>query len=812
MAYKRKTTFKALLLASCLSASATGMAQQADEPNPPTQPSGDADDEPDTLREIVVTGQIVYRDRVDTTAPTLTYGEEFFQKFEPTSVGDSLKRVPGVSFGSDIGEYDSPGLRGLAAGFTQILVNGRPIPGGGNDRTVFVDRIPAEIIDRIEIIRSPSADIDSQGIGGSINIILKSGASLPPGVIARGAVILAPDDGTIKGSGAISWSGRSSDDRVAYSLTLDAQQRYNPKVTIEEVFEGDSPGFDDSEFGLDLFRPFDIANSVAVERVEETDTRRSFDLSLNGDITFQVGDTGKISVDGFFIRTRRTDTENTLIYERPEDDEGELDFSQPLEISDIELASERFKQENFGTSAQYEVDLSESLKLQARAGYSQFNEKSSVAVFDNEDPSDPELFETEDINSRDREIVADASLKQGLPSLATELGADEVSIKVGVSTKFKRRNFSLVAFEDIDDEENGPALVNGSGDFRYREKRLDGFIVGDIDFGGETKFQVGARLESTKTRQRFTFLDEETLEDGVTASASSSEFHFNPSAHLQIGVTRGGVFRASVARTVRRPSIDQQVPFENGDSPEDDDVTVGNPDLAFETSWGIDIGYEQKLGRKGIVGVNFFHRWVDNLIGLVNTGLPSGNTDDDDEPVGNLYTFANTGSGKIYGLEFDLSTPLSLVGLDNTGFFANYTRLWSNRIEPTTGLRVAFNGQPKYVYNFGVTQDFPTIDASAGFSYRKQGGSTSVFFGENEYQRYGGNLEAFVEKRLGSNVVVRLSGNNLLDARSLQYEQNFDGDTGAEIIANQQAGDVDAFEVEREEAARQVMLTLRVVF
>jgi outer membrane cobalamin receptor len=66
-----------------------------------------------------------------------------------------------------------------------VLVNGRPIPGAGNDRTVFVDRIPAEIIVRIEIVRAPSANIDSQGIGGTINIILKDGMSLPPGLIAR---------------------------------------------------------------------------------------------------------------------------------------------------------------------------------------------------------------------------------------------------------------------------------------------------------------------------------------------------------------------------------------------------------------------------------------------------------------------------------------------------------------------------------------------------------------------------------------------------------------------------------------------------
>jgi outer membrane receptor protein involved in Fe transport len=240
---------------------------------------------------------------------------------------------------------------------------------------------------------------------------------------------------------------------------------------------------------------------------------------------------------------------------------------------------------------------------------------------------------------------------------------------------------------------------------------------------------------------------------------------------------------------------------------------TGNPDLKFETAWGVDIGLEQRLPR-GVVGINFFYRRVNNLIALVNTGIPTDPEADPDSEEGRarFYTFENVGKGKVYGIEFDLSAPLSFIGLDNTGVFANFTRLWSKRTEPNTELRVPFDGQPKYVYNVGLTQDFPTIGASAGFSYRKQGESISTFLGEEEHQFYGGNLEAYVEKRIGKNFVLRLSGTNLLDARSLQYERNFDGDTGLDIIEAQRAGDVDNFEVEHEETSRQIMLTLRAVF
>src|SRR5262245_31861585 len=70
----------------------------------------------DEVQEVVVYATR-YRDRTTDIAPVLSYDLEYFQKFEPNTVGDMLKRVPGVGFvGSDIMEYDAPQLRGLAGG------------------------------------------------------------------------------------------------------------------------------------------------------------------------------------------------------------------------------------------------------------------------------------------------------------------------------------------------------------------------------------------------------------------------------------------------------------------------------------------------------------------------------------------------------------------------------------------------------------------------------------------------------------------------------------------------------------------------
>src|SRR6185312_3051745 len=229
------------------------------------------------LQSVVVTGNIGYRNHIDVPAPVLVYDQQFFAKFEPVSVGDVLRRMPGIAFVGDIGESVAPEMRGLGNGYTQILVNGRSVPGIGNDRSVAVDRIPAEIIDRIEIVRSPSADFDSQGVGGTINIILKDGATLPPGVIARIGETWDKKTGRIRPNASVSWSGRNDADTVFYSLTVDAQKRFNEKHAIQEVVDSSTAGFADEVAahgnGHSLQSWDDISRSRAASREEQGDQR-----------------------------------------------------------------------------------------------------------------------------------------------------------------------------------------------------------------------------------------------------------------------------------------------------------------------------------------------------------------------------------------------------------------------------------------------------------------------------------------------------------------------------------------------------------
>jgi len=91
------------------------------------------------------------------------YGREELDRFGDTNALDVMRRLPGVNVSSG-----GPRMRGLGAGYTQILINGDPAPQGFN-----LDQLSPSQIERIEVLRAPTADQSAQAVAGTINIILK---------------------------------------------------------------------------------------------------------------------------------------------------------------------------------------------------------------------------------------------------------------------------------------------------------------------------------------------------------------------------------------------------------------------------------------------------------------------------------------------------------------------------------------------------------------------------------------------------------------------------------------------------------------
>lgn len=92
---------------------------------------------------------------------------------------DILKNIPSVEVDID----DNISLRGKSV---TIYVDGKPSPFG--DAKTALQMIPAETIDRVEVINNPSAKFEAQGGGGIINIVLKKDKAIGYNVMLNGGV------------------------------------------------------------------------------------------------------------------------------------------------------------------------------------------------------------------------------------------------------------------------------------------------------------------------------------------------------------------------------------------------------------------------------------------------------------------------------------------------------------------------------------------------------------------------------------------------------------------------------------------------
>lgn len=748
--------------------------------------NADSADQARQLDTVVVQSQITYRDRTEATAPTLSYDLEFFQRFEPLTVGDMLKRVPSMSFVSDVLEFDGARLRGLDPGYTQILINGKKVPGAGDDRSFFVDRIPAELVERIEIVRSASANRSGDAMAGTLNIVLRDAYEFDGAYIRAGA--LAFSDGEVKPSlGAVS-SGEIAGGRLLAGVNL--QGRYNPKDKL-------SLRYDEPEGELD-------------NREDQSDTRDGSDYSANLSFERALGDDAELSLDGVFVRTDREEREHSEEF-------NTRTGSARANLLSINDQLEDIDQSNYSMGAKLEFaafggdnEISASL-----ASFSESTVSTEEETGYDDDDSPPSFDEFE--GTRQRIDIDDK--EHGIEFEHQHSLGSDAEFEFGIDYRSKQRDNAL-AVSEVDTDQEGaplPPYVDFDRlDASIEERRLDPYLMltGTAD---ALAWETGLRYESTDV-------------EVSTLGGDRFENDFGellPSAHLRWDLSDASRVTTSLARTLRRPNFNFLNPTELEGEYGDNDF-IGNPLLEPETAWGLDIGFEHRLGRQGVVGVNLFYRDVSNLIEIVNTGAPSAESLDDYEddvddfldenpgadastpgyPVFNpdsfVYSAANVGEGSVYGVEFDLSTPLTALGLPDTGIFVNYSWL-DSEIDDALGSRT-FNDQAQYVYNVGFIHDLSEVGMSFGLSYRKQGEAYSRLLAEEVTTTYGGDLEAFVEKRFGEHLSIRLTGSNLLDASKDERFNKFN------TLAEQIDRDFDEYEIETESSGPVYQLIARYAF
>ncbi|RYZ71461.1 MAG: TonB-dependent receptor, partial [Lysobacteraceae bacterium] len=548
------------------------------------------------LDAVVVQGEIIYRDRTEDTAPTLIYDLEYFQRFEPSTVGDMLKRVPGVGFvGSDIMEYDGVQLRGLVGGYTQVLINGKKVPGAGDDRSFYVDRIPAEMVDHIELKRSASANRSGDAMAGAINIVLRDAYEFTGSYIRVG--VNRWDDGEVNPTFGAVTSFEALGGHLLAGFNV--QDRYRAKSKRSDRYTDNT-----------------LAEKVSWE--DQTEVKDGRDYSANLSYTADIGDSGRFSLDGFYVKTDRDVSEVSF--------EEELDGDETINLRVPGL--DPYDQKNYGVGAEYKFEMAGGTTVlsidHARFENAQATTEGEhvyVSGAENWDdtwsiPADAEwdetVYQAESVSAKDSETGF--RLTHARPVGSAEL-------EFGVDYRTKKREGLLVSYEwEAEDEDQTPSsladyALDGSVASVIEERRLDPYVM--LSSKGEAfSWEAGLRYETTRSQVEY-------LEDEESEGRVSKDYNeLLPSVNLRWNLGDANRINLSLARTLKRPNFNELLPALLDGEFGDNDY-IGNPELDPETANGLDLGFEHRLGRKGVVGLNFFYRDVKDLIEIVNTGEPS---------------------------------------------------------------------------------------------------------------------------------------------------------------------------------------------
>ena len=232
--------------------------------------------------------------------------EEKLKELPDVNVAEAIGRLPGLMIQRDGGEGQKIIIRGLDPKYNTVAINGMNAPStSDNDRSTDLNMISPDMIAGAEVMKSNTADKDADGLGGTVNLIMKDA----PGKLKVNLVGESGYHSQINGigryKGGVSISNRFFDKKlgVIFASSIDRTDRSNDTFQATYAVSGNTP-----TPGYGYTRPWLTGTNLS--RNDEIRTRYNFNLNFD----WNLGGGNKIKLSNIFSNLDRDRTDNQKRY------------------------------------------------------------------------------------------------------------------------------------------------------------------------------------------------------------------------------------------------------------------------------------------------------------------------------------------------------------------------------------------------------------------------------------------------------------------------------------------------------------------
>jgi outer membrane receptor for ferrienterochelin and colicins len=667
------------------------------------------------LQKVEVSAASGTAQREADTAARILIGRDAIGQYGDNNLAAVLKRQPGVSVvGNEVR------MRGLGAGYTQILINGDPAPAGFS-----IEAMAPEMIERIEIMRSATAEYSMQAVAGSINLVLRKGASRAEREWKLGT-------GRVDDRWNPSASLRLADKLpgFAYALTgaLDRTADDTSPLLVERVFGPQGQAL--------ALRRMQSRNASSVNKVS---------LSPRLNWTLDNGDTVTWLTLLDWYRTGFDGASHETLVLGPASD-----YPQNVVTAQASIVSSRSDiswTHSFGAVG----------KLTAKLGLNHNRRDTDYAFHGNGGDAAPLMLRAVASNAIDDSLVSSGKYLARL--------AAGHALSVGWDGSAIRRSEARHQRDSYFDGKPAYALDE---DYTADVARLAVFAQDEWDMTERLQLYAGVRWEALRTATEGRTLPPVRTRSKVWSPVAQMLWKLPGTARDQL--------RLALARTYKAPTTRNLVPrrytVNNANSATNPDFQ-GNPALRPELAWGLDAAYEHYFGKSGVASVSAFARRISDVT-VQQLYRQDG--------VWITSPF-NNGVAQVRGVEMDLKFPLRtwFLHAPELDLRANAARNWSTvEALPGPGNRLA--SQVPATLNLGLDYRLSPLASVGGNLNVQTGGWARLDAQAGSYAGVRRSVDAYALWQPDGKTRVQLSLANLLHQRQVQGLSYMDAGGGSESV------------------------------